>query len=313
MGDRVPADAAVSVKLSEVDLLGLHCLATLEGVPVGDSAGVSELVARTVRRGLMGRFELAGLPWPPTPDALEMAGRVSADEASAGEAPSDGAPNRAVRSVAIAALAVATTVVLLGGYAGHWAWTGFESNGQVWDWLNLLLLPVAFGTLPLWLRFADRMAPLHRRALGGFVLAFVLFVLAGYLAPLVWTGFRGQTLWDWLTLIVLPVTLTTVRAWPTTGREIRPLHVTAAASLAIGWIVTLVGGYALGWTWTGYSGNTLWDWLQLLLAPIAINIFVVPTLIRLVSGNVAERAAQEQARIARERALGAARERITGV
>jgi hypothetical protein len=157
------------------------------------------------------------------------------------------------------------------------------------------------------------MAPLHRRALGGFVLAFVLFVLAGYLAPLVWTGFRGQTLWDWLTLIVLPVTLTTVRAWPTTGREIRPLHVTAAASLAIGWIVTLVGGYALGWTWTGYSGNTLWDWLQLLLGPIAINIFVVPTLIRLVSGNVAERAAQEQARIARERALGAARERITGV
>jgi hypothetical protein len=313
MGDRVPADAAVSVKLSEVDLLGLHCLATLEGVPVGDSAGVSELVARTVRRGLMGRFELAGLPWPPTPDALEMAGRVSADEASAGEAPSDGAPNRAVRSVAIAALAVATTVVLLGGYAGHWAWTGFESNGQVWDWLNLLLLPVAFGTLPLWLRFADRMAPLHRRALGGFVLAFVLFVLAGYLAPLVWTGFRGQTLWDWLTLIVLPVTLTTVRAWPTTGREIRPLHVTAAGALAIGWIVTLVGGYALGWTWTGYSGNTLWDWLQLLLAPIAINIFVVPTLIRLVSGNVAERAAQEQARIARERALGAARERITGV
>ena len=313
MGDRVPADAAVSVTLSEVDLLGLHCLATLEGVPVGDSAGVSELVARTVRRGLMGRFELAGLPWPPSPDALEMAGRVSADEASAGEAPSDGAPNRAVRSVAIAALAVATTVVLLGGYAGHWAWTGFESNGQVWDWLNLLLLPVAFGTLPLWLRFADRMAPLHRRALGGFVLAFVLFVLAGYLAPLVWTGFRGQTLWDWLTLIVLPVTLTTVRAWPTTGREIRPLHVTAAASLAIGWIVTLVGGYALGWTWTGYSGNTLWDWLQLLLAPIAINIFVVPTLIRLVSGNVAERAAQEQARIARERALGAARERITGV
>ncbi|MGH2850988.1 MAG: hypothetical protein ACRDLP_10260 [Solirubrobacteraceae bacterium] len=266
-----------------------------------------------MRRGLMGRFELAGLPWPPTADALELAGRVSADEAQTGDAPPVDPRSRAVRHAAIAALSVATTIVLIGGYAGHWAWTGFESNGQVWDWLNLLLLPVAFGTLPLWLRFADRMAPLHRRALGGSVLAFVLFVGAGYLAPLVWTGFRGQTLWDWLTLIVLPVTLTTVRAWPTTGREIRPMHLTAAASLAVGWIVTLIGGYALGWTWTGYSGNTLWDWLQLLLAPIAINIFVVPALIRLVSGNVAERAEQEQARIARETALGAARERITGV
>jgi hypothetical protein len=313
MGDRAPTAAAVSVMLSEVDLLGLHCLATLEGVPVGDSAGLSDLVARTVRRGLMGRFDLAGLPWPPTPDALQMAGRVAADEPPAGQAPSDSPRNHAVRYAAIATLSVVTTIVLIGGYAGHWAWTGFESNGQVWDWMNLLLLPVAFGTLPLWLRFAGHMAPLHRRALGGFVLAFVLFVLAGYLAPLVWTGFRGQTLWDWLTLIVLPVTVTTVRAWPTTGREIHLTHLTAAASLAIGWIVTLVGGYAFGWTWTGYAGNTLWDWLQLLLAPIAINVFVVPALIRLVSGNVAARADQEQARIARDKALGAARERLTGV
>src|SRR5579863_10628506 len=145
MGDPAPAAAAVSVTLSEVDLLGLHCLATLEGVPVGDSAGVSDLVARTVRRGLIGRFELAGLPWPPTPDALEMAARVSADAAPAVEAPPDGPRSHAVRVAAIATLAVATTIVLIGGYAGHWAWTGFEANGQVWDWLNLLLLPVAFG------------------------------------------------------------------------------------------------------------------------------------------------------------------------
>jgi hypothetical protein len=312
MGERATTDAAVSVRLSDADLLGLHCLATLEGVPVGDPAGLTDLVARTVRRGLMGRFELAGLPWPPTPDALRMAEQASANEAPTVEEPRRDSRGRGVRYAAIAALSVATTIVLIGGYVDHWAWTGFDSNGQVWDWMNLLLLPVAFGTFPLWLRFADRMGPLHRRALGGVVLAFVLFVLAGYLAPLVWTGFRGETLWDWLTLIVLPVTLTTVRAWPTTPREVRPIHLTAAGSLAIGWVVTLVGGYALDWTWTGYGGNTLWDWLQLLLAPIAINIFVVPALIRLVSGNVAERAEREQAQIARERALSAARERMTG-
>jgi hypothetical protein len=313
VGDLAPSDAAVSVTLSEDDLLGLHCLATLEGVPVGDSTGWSDLVARTLRRGLMGRLEVAGLPWPPTPDALQFAEEVAGDEATADDAAPDGPRSHELRYLAIAVLAVATVVVLLGGYVGNWAWTGFDSNGQVWDWMHLLLLPVAFGTFPLWLRFSARMQPVHRRALGASVLAFIVFVLAGYLAPLVWTGFQGNTLWDWLTLIVLPITLTTVRAWPTTGREVRGVHVIAASSLAIGWVVTLIGGYADGWSWTGYAGNTLWDWLQLLLAPIAINIFVVPALIKLVSGNVAERAAQEQAREAREKALSAARERTAGI
>jgi hypothetical protein len=153
------------------------------------------------------------------------------------------------------------------------------------------------------------MDPAHRRILGTAALASVLFVLAGYLAPLVWTGFRGQTLWNWLTLIVLPITLTTVRTWPTTGREVKRVHVIAAGSLAIGWLVTLVGGYAFGWTWTGYEGNKLWDWMELLLSPIAINLFVVPALIKLVSGNVAARAKALSAaheRVSRELHLGAA-------
>jgi hypothetical protein len=308
VGEEPRSDDAVSVRLGEDDLLGLHCLATLEGVPVGDSAGWSDLVARTMRRGVMERFELVGLPWPPTPDALEMAERVAGEDASAEEETPDGRRSHYARYIAVAALTVATVVVVLGGYVGHWAWTGFDSNGQLWDWMHLLLLPVAFGTFPLWLRFSADMDALHRRVLGGLALAFMLFVLLGYLVPLVWTGFEGQTLWNWLTLIVLPVTLTTVRAWPTTGREVRRVHVIAVSSLAIGWIVTLVGGYAFGWTWTGYAGNTLWDWLELLLAPIAINVFVVPALIRLASGNVAERAEGR----AREKALRAARERASG-
>jgi hypothetical protein len=311
VGDLAQSDTAVSVTLSEEELLGLHVLATLEGVPAGDASGMSDLVSRTVRRGLMGRFDLAGLPWPPTKDALETAQQV-AEQAESAEVESESGPRRhVVRNLAIAAAALATIVVIIGGYAGHWAWTGFQSNGQLWDWIHLLLLPVAFGTFPLWLRFSDQMDAAHRRLLGTAALAFVLFVLAGYLAPLVWTGFRGQTLWNWLTLIVLPITLTTVRTWPTTGREVRRVHVIAAGSLAIGWIVTLVGGYAFGWTWTGYEGNKLWDWMELLLSPIAINIFVVPALIKLVSGNVAERAEQEMERIARGKALSAAHERIS--
>jgi hypothetical protein len=53
------------------------------------------------------------------------------------------------------------------------------------------------------------MSPARRKGLGGAVLAFAGFALAGYVVPLTWTGFRGHTLWDWLTLIVLAITVTT--------------------------------------------------------------------------------------------------------
>lgn len=38
-------------------------------------------------------------------------------------------------------------------------------------------------------------------------MAWTGFVFAGYLVPLAWTGFRGQTLWNWLELLVLPAAL----------------------------------------------------------------------------------------------------------
>ena len=37
--------------------------------------------------------------------------------------------------------------------------------------------------------------------------------------------------------------------------------------------VTVVGGYKLDWTWTGYSDNdTLWDWLGLVVLPVVIAL-----------------------------------------
>jgi hypothetical protein len=37
--------------------------------------------------------------------------------------------------------------------------------------------------------------------------------------------------------------------------------------------VTIVGGYKLDWTWTGYSDNdTLWDWLGLFVLPVVIAL-----------------------------------------
>ena len=95
--------------------------------------------------------------------------------------------------------------------------------------------------------------------------------IAGDLIPLNWTGFRGQTLWGWLNLLVLPAAITTVMALTSTrarrpGARLRPHHKTVIAALAAGWIVTVIGGYALRWRWTGYPGHTLGDRLGMFLS-----------------------------------------------
>ena len=72
------------------------------------------------------------------------------------------------------------------------------------------------------------------------------------------------------------------------------------AALAVGWIVTVIGGYALRWTWTGYADNTLWDWLQLLLLPLVFPTILLPALLKWVSGNAAGRASEaHEAAVAR--------------
>lgn len=200
-------------------------------------------------------------------------------------------------------------VAMVGGYAAGWAWTGVSSNDQVWDWLELLLLPAAFAMVPLWLRYGDAMERRRKSLLAGGVVAFGLLVVAGYAAPLLWTGFPGQTLWNWLTLIVLPVSLTTIQTWPTTNRRVRAVHLVAAASFALGLAVTAVGGYAAGWQWTGYQGNTLGDWLHLLLAPLVIDTLVVPVLIRLASGDASRHATERAQAAARQRLLESAHRR----
>ena len=186
--------------------------------------------------------------------------------------------------IAVAAV-VSLAVLLIGGYGFGWAWTGFQTNNQLWDWLHLLLLPVAFGLLPVWLRYSEHMSRTRKLTLAASVAAFWVFVAVGYLVPLHWTGFSGNSLWNWLTLIVLPVTLVTVRAWPTTGREINTAHVAVFTTLGIAWVVTLIGGYAGSWTWTGYPGNTLWEWLELLLLPIVFPTILLPAFLHWTSGG----------------------------
>ncbi len=260
-------EATLSIVVSADDVLRLRALAA--------GANDPELLGSTFHLGLIESYRRASMPWPAN-DAPAIAGR-----------PSRGPANQTLRRAGFAAAAVAAIVLFIGSYADHWSWTGLMKNGQVWDWMQLLLLPVALGTFPIWLRFSWEMTPARRRALGAAVLAFAVFVLAGYVVPLRWTGFRGHTLWNWLTLVALPLTITTATLWRQTGRRFGAPERAAAAALAVAWIATVIGGYALGWVWTGYQGNTLWDWVQLLLAPVAISTFVVPQLIQLVSGDAA--------------------------
>src|SRR3954447_18191395 len=42
-------------------------------------------------------------------------------------------------------------VLMIGGFAAHWGWTGFGEY-RMWDWLHLLVLPLMLALLPLWLR-----------------------------------------------------------------------------------------------------------------------------------------------------------------
>ncbi len=181
---------------------------------------------------------------------------------------------------AVVAALVVTGLVLWGGYSRHWSWTGINGHtATLWDWLHLLLLPLAVAVLPIWMTREARVDPLikHAALAGGGV--FAVIVLCGYLVPWAWTGFVGNSLWDWLNLVALPLAVALVplaveirEGW--TGRH-------TALTLAFGAVfaVVVICGYLIPWAWTGFTGNTLWDWLHLLLLPLLIPVVVVPALV----------------------------------
>jgi hypothetical protein len=109
------------------------------------------------------------------------------------------------------AVGAATAVLIYGGYAHHWPWTGIDGKtATLWDWLHLLLLPIAVMIVPIWARQRKDLGVPHKAAAMTIVTAFAAVVLAGYLTPWPWTGFPGNTLWDWLHLLILPLLVPTV-------------------------------------------------------------------------------------------------------
>jgi hypothetical protein len=177
------------------------------------------------------------------------------------------------------AVAAALAVVLWGGYDRHWSWTGINgSTATLWDWLHLLLLPIAVGVLPLWLSRRTRVPKRHKVVGLSFLFAFVVLVLAGYLIPWGWTGFLGNRLWDWLELLVLPLAVALSPLVLELRDSWKRTHSLVVLTAAAAFLVVVVGGYVGNWRWTGFRGNTLWNWLQLWLLPLLIPAVVVPGL-----------------------------------
>jgi hypothetical protein len=209
--------------------------------------------------------------------------------------PETSAPSTSLIRWVLPAGIVALAIALIGGYAFRWSWTGITPRDQMWDLLHVIVLPVVLATLPIWYRTRNRWKMEWHAVFGVLGAVFAVLVFGGYALNWRWTGFQGNTLWDWITLILLPVALVTVRVWPTSGRHVTHTHTLAFSLLGAAWLITLIGGYGADWVWTGYQGNSLWDWLQLLLAPVAVSTVVIPFAVRWVSGDVA-RIAQERER-----------------
>ena len=214
----------------------------------------------------------------PHPTSTDTPAAGTAEPAATGSSPgSTAAPGPRPRRLAklllgLGAIVVAAfAVVLWGGYTQGWTWTGVEDTQTLWDWLQLLLVPIAFATLPIWLRRHEKIRRDRKIMLVGALLAFAAFVAAGYLVPWEWTGFPGNTLWDWLTLLLLPVAIVSVR-FLHAERTLLLRHYVIGALLAVVFVVVVICGYLVPWEWTGFTGNTVIDWFKLLVLPIGEGV-----------------------------------------
>lgn len=109
------------------------------------------------------------------------------------------------------------------------------------------------------------------------VLAAVLFavvVWGGYVGHWRWTGINGRTatLWEWLHLLLLPFVVAILPLWMSRNTRLTQRHkrwgLTALGAFAV--IVLL--GYTIPWAWTGFVGNTVWDWIGLIALPLAVAL-----------------------------------------
>lgn len=174
------------------------------------------------------------------------------------------------RAAAVMVVLMIAAVALFATVGRHWSWSGFSGQDTLWSWMSLLATPIALAILPL--ELLTRGWSRRPWKIAGAVVAVLLAVVAvgGYVLHWSWTGLSGIFLWDWLHLLLFPVVLVFLPAWAAQGavlgRRGRMLALLGLASF----VVTVVLGYSLKWSWTGFAGNTFRDWLDLLIAPFLV-------------------------------------------
>lgn len=178
-------------------------------------------------------------------------------------------------------------LIAWGGYGLGWRWTGLSARVTLWDWLEALALPVALGSVPLLVTHRRRLRRTHYSTGAVLLLAFAALVLAGYLVPLTWTGFTGNTLWDWLQLLLLPLVVALASVWEV-GSGAGKAAVAAAVFALILFATLVICGYLVPLRWTGFTGNTAWDWLKLLLVPALVPTVLMPFVTDLVQRRLVE-------------------------
>ena len=113
----------------------------------------------------------------------------------------------------VAPFVLALVVVVVGGYLLHWHWTGSLTPGQghgprtLWDWLSLLLQPLVLAFVPVYFKLRGRGGAVWPVVLLSGALILGVLVAGGYASGWQWTGFEGNTLWDWLGLFLVPFLL----------------------------------------------------------------------------------------------------------
>ena len=117
------------------------------------------------------------------------------------------------------AVIIVTFIVLeIGTFAFNWTWTGFKTNDTLWDWLQLLLLPIALAVVPIWFAAEEEQQRIWMVQLKWVIVAalviLAVLLIGTFAFKWTWTGFKAHgRLWDWLSLLLVPVLVAALPIW----------------------------------------------------------------------------------------------------
>ncbi len=194
------------------------------------------------------------------------------------------------------AILSAFALLAMGFYEGS-AWNSFLSNSgkSLWDWLTILLPLVVLLIIMvlvfarLWLRSPQiqqvKWQIFWITVIVTLSVIFIILVFGGYRLGWTWTGFSDNKLWNWLDLLILPVTLSIATQWfslylpPSPSKpKLRPewsiLWIALFIVFLTAFTIVVVSLY-VGWTWTGFSGKSVWDWIHLLILPVSLMLATI--------------------------------------